>query len=126
VEIPEAAVEAGAEELKHWSFPKSPEFLARSVIEAALPYLAPACLGDGVCTNPQCATHGIEWTAVPQPVDREALRLEIAGEISGIQVGSGYESVTIGITAALEAADAVLALLGRSVLAGEQEQAARE
>lgn len=21
------------------------------------------CLGDGVCTNPTCPTHGIEWTA---------------------------------------------------------------
>lgn len=30
-----------------------------------------------------------------------------ADEISGIQVGTGYESVTIGITAALEAARAL-------------------
>lgn len=33
--------------------------------------------------------------------------LDAAGEISGIQVGTGYESVTIGITAALEAARAL-------------------
>lgn len=37
------------------------------------------------------------------------LRFRIADEISGIQVGSGYESTTIGITAALEAADALIA-----------------
>ena len=37
--------------------------------------------------------------------DREA----IAGEISGVQVGVGYESTTIGITAALEAADLLIA-----------------
>lgn len=36
------------------------------------------------------------------------MREEIAGEIAGIQVGTGYESTTIGITAALEAADAIL------------------
>ena len=36
-------------------------------------------------------------------------RTAIADEISGIVVGSGYESVTIGIDAALEAADALLA-----------------
>lgn len=36
-------------------------------------------------------------------------RQAIADEISGIQVGSGYESVTIGIDAALEAADVILA-----------------
>lgn len=41
----------------------------------------------------------------PPDDEREA----IADEISGIQVGSGYESVTIGITAALEAADAIMA-----------------
>jgi len=40
---------------------------------------------------------------------REALRSDVAGEISGIQVGTGYESTTIGIYAALEAADAILA-----------------
>ncbi|WP_417540765.1 hypothetical protein [Microbacterium maritypicum] len=37
------------------------------------------------------------------------LRIRIADEISNIQVGSGYESTTIGITAALEAADALIA-----------------
>lgn len=37
------------------------------------------------------------------------LRTRIADEISNIQVGSGYESTTIGITAALEAADALIA-----------------
>lgn len=37
------------------------------------------------------------------------LRSRIADEISSIQVGSGYESTTIGITAALEAADALIA-----------------
>lgn len=37
------------------------------------------------------------------------LRILIADEISSIQVGSGYESTTIGITAALEAADALIA-----------------
>jgi hypothetical protein len=37
------------------------------------------------------------------------LRTRIADEISSIQVGSGYESTTIGITAALEAADALIA-----------------
>ncbi|QEA30405.1 hypothetical protein FGL91_18740 [Microbacterium sp. CBA3102] len=37
------------------------------------------------------------------------LRTWIADEISSIQVGSGYESTTIGITAALEAADALIA-----------------
>lgn len=38
-----------------------------------------------------------------------ATRGAVADEISGIVVGSGYESVSIGITAALEAADALLA-----------------
>jgi len=33
----------------------------------------------------------------------------IADEISGIVVGQGYESTTIGISAALEAADALIA-----------------
>lgn len=37
------------------------------------------------------------------------LRIRIADEISNIQVGSGSESTTIGITAALEAADALIA-----------------
>lgn len=37
------------------------------------------------------------------------LRSRIADEISNIQVGAGYESTTIGITAALEAADALIA-----------------
>lgn len=37
------------------------------------------------------------------------LRTRIADEISNIQVGTGYESTTIGITAALEAADALIA-----------------
>jgi hypothetical protein len=37
------------------------------------------------------------------------LRTRIADEISNIQVGSGYESTTIGITAALEAANALIA-----------------
>ena len=36
-------------------------------------------------------------------------RIEIADEISGVQVGVGYESTTIGITAALEAADLLIA-----------------
>lgn len=40
---------------------------------------------------------------------REATRSDIADEISGIQVGTGYESTTIGIDAALEAADAIRA-----------------
>lgn len=39
----------------------------------------------------------------------ENLRQDMAGEISGIAVGSGYESTSIGITAALEAADALIA-----------------
>lgn len=31
----------------------------------------PACLGDGVCTNPNCPRHGVEWTSSPdrQPSD---------------------------------------------------------
>lgn len=37
------------------------------------------------------------------------LRLRIADEIASIQVGEGYYSTTIGITAALEAADALIA-----------------
>lgn len=37
------------------------------------------------------------------------IRSDMADEISGVQVGSGYESTTIGITAALEAADLLLA-----------------
>ncbi|GAB2699523.1 hypothetical protein BKA24_001813 [Microbacterium marinum] len=41
--------------------------------------------------------------------EREALRSDIADEISGVQVGTGYESTTIGITAALEAADLLIA-----------------
>lgn len=41
--------------------------------------------------------------------EREALRSDIADEISGVQVGVGYESTTIGITAALEAADLLIA-----------------
>lgn len=48
------------------------------------------------------------------------LRTRIADEISGIQVGSGYESTTIGITAALEAADALIAA---GVVAEEPEWA---
>ncbi len=36
-------------------------------------------------------------------------RWRIADEIASIQIGSGYESTTIGITAALEAADALIA-----------------
>lgn len=37
------------------------------------------------------------------------IRIRIADEIANIQVGAGYESTTIGITAALEAADALIA-----------------
>ena len=48
--------------------------------------------------------------AVPVPQDNpEATRGDIADEISGVQVGHGYESTTIGITAALEAADLIKA-----------------
>lgn len=39
---------------------------------------------------------------------------EIADEISGIQVGSGYYSTTIGIDAAQEAAVAVMPLVKRA------------
>lgn len=38
---------------------------------------------------------------------------EIADEISGIQVGSGYYSTTIGIDAAREAATAIMPLVRR-------------
>ena len=41
--------------------------------------------------------------------EREAMRSDIADEISGVEVGSGYESTTIGIHAALEAADLLIA-----------------
>lgn len=41
--------------------------------------------------------------------EKNDLRFRIADEISSIQVGSGYESTPIGITAALEAADALIA-----------------
>lgn len=41
--------------------------------------------------------------------DQNPDREKLADEISGIVVGAGYESVSIGITAALEAADAILA-----------------
>lgn len=37
------------------------------------------------------------------------IRMRIADEIAGIVVGEGYYSTTIGITAALEAADALIA-----------------
>lgn len=48
--------------------------------------------------------------AVPVPQDNpEAARSDIADEISGVQVGHGYESTTIGIAAALEAADLIKA-----------------
>lgn len=36
-------------------------------------------------------------------------RIALADEISGVAVGSGYESTTIGIDAAMEAADLILA-----------------
>lgn len=42
-------------------------------------------------------------------MSNEEDRETIAGEISGVQVGVGYESTTIGITAALEAADLLIA-----------------
>lgn len=61
---------------------------------------------------------------------REVSRSDIADEISGIQVGTGYESTTIGIDAALEAADAILGRfevrLRGPVTDAEVEAAARE
>jgi hypothetical protein len=48
----------------------------------------------------------------------EALRMRIADEIAGIVVGEGYYSMTIGITAALEVADA---LISAGVVAEEPE-----
>lgn len=45
----------------------------------------------------------------PRPVvDLEQMRRQIADEISPIQVGQGYESVTIGSKAAMEAAEVVV------------------
>ena len=45
--------------------------------------------------------------------DEQSVRDEIADEISGITVGSGYYSTTIGIDAAQEAADAIMPLIRR-------------
>lgn len=53
------------------------------------------------------------------------IRDEIADEISGIQVGSGYYATNIGIDAAREAADALLPILNR-VRAEAVRQAAEE
>lgn len=82
--IPAEAVEAAAGVLSA-ELPDEPMWscivIARTALEAALPFLRP----------------------VPS-------RNEIADEVSGIQVGSGYYATLIGRDAALEAADAVLAL----------------
>jgi len=46
----------------------------RAALEAAHP-VEPVCQGDGVCTNPRCPRHGIEWMNVenrcicPDPLD---------------------------------------------------------
>lgn len=74
------------------------------------------------------ATTGGHWTSWPDSQQTDALqdfiagwdaavvarplpdRMQIADEVSGIVVGSGYYSAPIGIDAALEVADAVLSL----------------
>ena len=45
--------------------------------------------------------------------NEQSIRDEIADEISGITVGAGYYSTTIGIDAAQEAADAIMPLIRR-------------
>lgn len=64
VEIPEQAVVAalgGYDEVPTYGTPAGKRDAMRNALFAALPYLAPACQGNGVCTNPRCPTHGIEW-----------------------------------------------------------------
>src|SRR5690606_21706700 len=46
--------------------------------------------------------------------DEQSIRDEIADEISGIVVGSGYYSTFIGIDAAQEAADAIMPLVRKA------------
>lgn len=64
---------------------------------------------DHGCTGPS-AVCLLDHQARIQPGHPiQATRSDIADEISGVQVGHGYESTTIGITAALEAADLIKA-----------------
>lgn len=79
----------------------------------------PACLGDGVCTNPHCPAHGLG--AVPLPVDREALERALRERMRNSNFADNlHEPIrtqTIDQWADLFAGT-VLALLGGS--AGEQ------
>lgn len=82
MDIPEGAVEAGAEELKHWSFPRSPEFLARSVLEAAFPHLRPLF---------QHATQ------VGYELGRREAKIEHAGMLEARASGEGLSTATRGV-----------------------------
>ena len=74
--------------------------------------LAEALGGGQIYYEPQRTLHYMKadsliaegWRKMPS-------REEIADEISGVVVGSGYYSTQIGREAALEAADAILALM---------------
>lgn len=55
----------------------------------------------------------------------ENLRQDMADEISGILVGTGFELTTIGISAALEAADALIAAGYGKLPAADAERQAR-